>query len=185
MNFRLSEHILTLEALYRSRNDHPLETETIPFIHLDHEGIPGDRHYGYLKKSGGRDKWLHARGTLIANHRQWSAVSPEEMSAVARDMALPRMNPEWIGANLLLSGFPDFTSIPPLSRICIGPEAVLVVYGENEPCDLPMPWIEQGSGLKPSLPFSKAARKKRGLVGWVERPGLISAGDTARVYLPG
>lgn len=184
MNFRLSEHILTLEGLLRSRNDHPLETESIPFTPLDHEGIPGDRHYGYLKKAGGRDKWLYKRGTPIANHRQWSAVSAEEMALVARDMALPFIHPSWIGANLLFRGYPDFTSIPPLSRICIGPEAVLVVYGENEPCDLPMPWIEQGSGQKAAMPFSRAAKQRRGLVGWVERTGIVSAGDTARIYIP-
>jgi hypothetical protein len=184
MKFRISEHNPTLEALLRSRNDHPLETEEIPYVFLEHQGIPGDRHYGYLKKAGGRDKWLHKRGALIANHRQWSAISVEELSAVARDMALPQLKPGWIGANLLFRGIPDFTSIPPLSRICIGPEAVLVVYGENEPCDLPMPWIEQGSGSKAAVPFSRAARQRRGLVGWIERPGLISTGDTARVYLP-
>jgi hypothetical protein len=184
MNFRLSEYHPVLEQLLRSRNDQPLETESIPFAHLNYEGIPGDRHYGYQKKSGGRDKWLFSRGTLIANNRQWSAVSAEELAEISQKMNLPEIKAEWIGANLVFRGFPDFTSIPPLSRICIGPEVVLVVYGENEPCDLPMPYIEKGSGLKAAKPFSYAAKKRRGLVGWVEYPGLISAGDTANIYIP-
>jgi len=32
--------------------------------------------------------------------------------------------------------------------------------------------------------FVKAAWRKRGLVGWVERPGIIRSGDTVNVMLP-
>jgi len=49
-------------------------------------GIPGDRHYGHTRPSGGREKKEYPRNTPIHNNRQWSAVSAEEIGEIAEKM---------------------------------------------------------------------------------------------------
>src|SRR5450432_2003311 len=75
-------------------------------------GIDGDRHVGTSKKAGVRELKFHDRGTEIWNSRQWSAVSVEEIQATAEGMGVPEVRAEWIGANFLVSGMPEFTKLP-------------------------------------------------------------------------
>jgi len=174
----------TVTAILLSTADSKLETRRIDSLSVGFEGFPGDRHYGFLKSAGGRDKPFYTRGTTIKNHRHWSAVSVEELSKIADLMGISELQPEWIGANLIFKGIPNFTKLPPLSRIAIGRELVLVVYEENLPCDLPLPYIESGAGRKPKMGFAKAGKDRRGLVGWIEREGKIKTGDDVHVYIP-
>ena len=154
--------------------------------HLDFklQGVDEDRHRGFTKAAGGRDTQLYQRGVEIKNHRPWSAVSIEEMSQVAQKMGVTELKPEWIGANLLFEGIESFSQIPPLSRLVFendGP--VLVVYEENTPCKYPQPHIEKhiGTTLKK---FAYAAKKKRGLVGWVEKAGIAKANQQIELWVP-
>lgn len=173
----------TLTQLFANDRDSSLPTH--PFLALDLElpGITQDRHYGFDKGAGAREKSLFKRGTEIKNHRSWSALSEEEMEAIAEKMGIPHLDPSLIGANLVVKGIPNFTQIPPLSRLRMG-EVVLVVYEENYPCHLPQPYIEKEFGGKTKLPFSKAGMGLRGLVGWVEREGIIRPDTPIEVFIP-
>lgn len=145
-------------------------------------GIPGDRHFGHSMISGGREKKVYPRGTEIHNNRQWSAVSVEELKTIAHAMQLEMVLPEWVGANLLLSGIPNLSSVAALTRLKFfsGDKmtVVLMVYGQNRPCIYPHQAMEKALGKTIEVPFTKAAATCRGLVGWVEKPGIIQPGDT-------
>ena len=167
-----------------SENDLP--TAAIQQIEVDLDSFPGDRHYGYKTISGGREKPFYQRGTPISNLRQWSAVSREELEIVRNAMGLPELLPDWIGANLLFSGIDSFTQLPSLSRLRSKENngATLIVYEETNPCRFPQKYIDRGAGVESKMAFEKAARGMRGLVGWVESPGILSAGTEMEVWIP-
>ena len=55
-------------------------------------GVPGDRHFGFTRKSGAREPW-YPRGTEIRSGREISIVSLEELAEAARRMDLPATEP--------------------------------------------------------------------------------------------
>jgi len=162
-----------------------IEAQRQPAITLTMVGVEGDRHAGVTMLSGGRTPY-YPRGTEIRNSRQVSLVSVEELGAVAASMRVPTIEPEWLGANVLLEGIPSLSILPPSTRLFFESGAVLVVEGENGPCTIAGAAIQAAypevEGLAPLFP--KAAIHKRGIVAWVERPGLIAQGDSARAEIP-
>ena len=84
---------------------------------------------------------------------------------------------------LVLEGIPDFTHLPPSSRLQ-GPDGVtLVVDMENLPCQEPAATIEKalpGQGKR----FKSAASGKRGVTAWVEREGVLRLGDVVTLHVP-
>jgi len=148
-------------------------------------GLPGDRHYGHTFPSNGRYP-EYKRGTEIRNSRQISIISLEEMQAVAQAINIPHILPEWLGANLLLSGIPALTLLPPSSRLFFESGAVLVVHGENDPCSNPGAIIQKNYPAQPGLSpaFIAAAIHRRGVVAWVENPGAIQAGSLVTAQIP-
>lgn len=83
----------------------------------------------------------------------------------------------------MLRGIPDFSHIPPGSRLQASSGATLVVDLENRPCTLPAKGIEAahpgfGAAFKP------AAKGRRGVVAWVEREGVLALGDRMRLHIP-
>ena len=162
-----------------------LETCRVPRVQVTFEGIVGDQHSGLTRRSDVRVPH-YPRGTIIRNTRQVSMLSVEELAEVARALCIPEVLPEWVGANLAMQGIPDLTMLPPSTRIFFPGDAVLVVDAENMPCTGPGEAIQQHYPDVPKLlqSFPKAAMHKRGLVGWVERPGYINEGDSVYVLLP-
>ena len=79
------------------------ETRAVPALTLTYDGIPGDRHAGMLRPSGPREPW-HPRGTEMRNERQLSILGADELLAVAERLGIERLEPEWIGGNLVLAG---------------------------------------------------------------------------------
>jgi MOSC domain-containing protein YiiM len=147
-------------------------------------GLEGDRHAGLTRPSDGRTPH-YPRGTEIRNDRQISLVSPEELDQIAREMLLPEIRPEWLGANLLVSGVPRLTQLPPSTRLFFSPGAVLVVEHENNPCTGPGRVLaDQFARAGLETLFPQAALHRRGLVACVERPGVIAQGDEIRVEIP-
>ncbi len=165
--------------------DKGFRTTARPALDLTFGGIPGDCHFGLTRRSGGREPW-YPRGTEIANERQLSLVSIEDLAAIARAMELPRLEPEWIGANIVVAGLPRFSMIPPRTRLVFDGGAVLRVDGQNAPCRL------SGRGIATNYPdreglellFPKVAKRLRGLVGFVEKPGLVRSGGSVTAYIP-
>jgi len=159
-----------------------LVTTRETMIEITMEGVAGDKHAGITRLSDSRTPWF-TRGTVIRNSRQVSLVAAEELERIATAMDLPVIEPEWLGANLVLGNLPDFSHLPPGSRLFFPDHTVLVVTEQNFPCVYPGKVIQAQYPDTPRLAqhFPKAALHLRGLVACVEYPGTIREGDTVRV----
>jgi hypothetical protein len=150
---------------------------------LSFAGYAGESHAGLTRPSCSRVLKQHKRGTEIRNVRQLAVVSAEEMAAVAAEMGLAVMDYAWVGASLVVEGIPDFTHLPPSSRLQ-GPDGVtLVVDMENRPCQEPAVTIDKAlPGMGKG--FKRAATGKRGVTAWVEREGVLRLGDVLTLHIP-
>jgi hypothetical protein len=152
-------------------------------MRLSYAGYEGEVHAGINRPSCSRVLKQHPRNTEIRNVRQLCVVSAEEMAEVAATMGLDGMDYAWVGASLVIEGIPDFSHVPPSSRLQ-GPDGVtLVIDMENRPCQEPAVTIEKalpgrGKGFKP------AAEGKRGVTAWVEREGVLRLGDVLVLHIP-
>jgi hypothetical protein len=162
-----------------------LVTRDMPEVKVAFEGFVGDRHAGLMRPADVRTPWF-PRGTPVRNTRQVSLVSTEELELIAAALGLPQVLAAWLGANLELAGVPRLTQLPPGTRLFFPEDATLVMEGENEPCRQAGRAIEAHHPGQTGLAsrFVKAAHHRRGLVGWVERPGVIRPGDKVKVMLP-
>lgn len=174
----------TLEV-FATTSVEDFQTAPVDALELTFEGIPGDRHGGFTRLSGGREPW-YPRGTEMCNERQISILSTEELRAIARRMDIPDLKAEWIGGNILVSGIPSLSLVPPRTRLVFEGGLVIRVDGDNAPCRVAGNAIGQNfpgrEGL--DLLFPKAAQKLRGLVGYVEKPGVLKAGESVTAHIP-
>ncbi|HSI40505.1 MAG TPA: MOSC domain-containing protein [Xanthobacteraceae bacterium] len=152
---------------------------------VDFEGLVGDRHRGFTRGADSRVPW-YPRGTPIRNTRQLTLVAPDELALIARRLELPAVEPCWLGANLVVEGLADLTALPPGTRLHFPGGACLVVEGENAPCRHAGAAVARHHPGRPGLDlaFVNAARGRRGLVAWVERPGDLVAGSAIEVRVP-
>ena len=163
--------------------DASLQATAVPDMALRFGGVKGEAHGGLTRPSCSRVLAQHPRNTPIANVRQLSVLSAEDLQDIADRMGLPALQPEWLGASLVVAGLPDFTRLPPSSRLQAPSGATLVVDMENRPCSLPARPIEaQHPGF--GAAFKAAARGRRGVTTWVEREGTVALGDTLRLHIP-
>lgn len=150
---------------------------------LGFEGPMGDRHAGLTRPACTRVRALHPRDLPIRNARQLSVVSAEELAQIAAAIGLAALDPGALGATLVLAGIPDFTHLPPGSRLQ-GPDGVtLVVDMENLPCQLPAREIA-ATEPEAARRFKAAAKDRRGVTAWVERPGRLRRGDALALFVP-
>jgi len=149
---------------------------------LTYAGVTGDRHAGLTRASGPREPW-YPRGTPMRNERQLSIVGAEELAEIAAALDLPRLDPAWIGANLCLSGIAHLSRLPPRTLLHFPSGAAIRIDGDNSPCRKSGKAIMAHVPDRPDLEFSfvKVAANRRGLVGWVEREGVVRAGDEVGV----
>jgi len=160
-----------------------LRSEPLEEMELDFDGVAGECHAGLTRKSCSRVLSQHPRGTEIANSRQISILSAEDLETIADDLGIEEFDPAWLGASMILRGIPNFSHIPPSSRLQADSGATIVVDMENRPCVLPARVIEAESPGH-GRAFKTAAQGKRGVVGWVEREGLVRVGDVLRLHIP-
>jgi len=179
------DYVCRLVGTFLGGGDH--SSVVVDHLRVSLEGIHKDRHFGHAKLAGVREKRHHPKGTKIWNSRQWSAVSVEELQAIAEAIGWEgNIEPEWLGANLLLSGCPGLTSLPPMTRLVFPEGVTLRVYNANLPCIWPAETMEREGEVpyeKAKL-FAKAALDKRGIVGWIESEGIIRPNDEVQVFLP-
>ncbi|ALC83963.1 MULTISPECIES: MOSC domain-containing protein [Bacillus] len=171
-----------IESLYIAEKQNTFVTEPIKQADLDYGGIPGDLHFGLTKLAGAREP-MYPRKTKIFNRRQISIVSVEECAEIADILGVEKILPEWLGANIAISGFSHFTQLPEGSRIVFPSGAGLVCEGENHPCVQPGEIIQQAYKDEPKLAakFVKAAYGRRGIVCVVECPGKIKEDDQIEI----
>ena len=146
-------------------------------------GVAGEVHGGLTRAACSRVSAQYPVGTEIRNVRQFSVLSAEEMALIAAEMGLQTLDPGLLGASLVISGIPDFSHLPPSSRLQADSGASLVVDMENRPCTLPAKGIEAvhpGHGKR----FKPAANGRRGVTAWVEREGVLRVGMGVRLHVP-
>jgi hypothetical protein len=153
-------------------------TEYVAELQTDLAGIIGDRHHGFTRPAGAREPWF-PRGTQIRSGRQLSIVSLEDLREIAQRLEITHLDPAWIGANILVSGIPNFTRLPWGTRLVCAEGAVLVNEGENAPCRFAGAEIARHHPDCENLDrhFPKAAIHLRGIVASIERAGPIAPGS--------
>ena len=175
-----------LDGLYAALGE-GFVSEPVASIELTLEGIVGDHHGGLTRRSGGREPW-YPRGTEMRNERQVSIVCADELAQAAQAMGIDRIEPQWIGANLVLGGIHDLSRLPPRTLLFFEGGVTIKVDGQNAPCRFAGAEIathypdRDPKALE--LAFPKKAAGLRGLVGWVEKPGTIRAGEMLTVQVP-
>ncbi|MBZ9765933.1 MOSC domain-containing protein [Mesorhizobium sp. CA6] len=173
-------------ALYAAPHDH-FETRAVEELRLGFDGIEGDFHAGATRRSGGREPW-YPRGTEMRNERQLSLVAADELAIIAQRMGIEQIKPEWIGANLVVEGVPHLSMLPAGSLMFFKGGVTLKVDGQNKPCRFAGQSIAEHVGAADqeatALLFPKEAKRLRGLVAWVEKPGVIRAGEEISIRVP-
>lgn len=152
-------------------------------LDLTFDGLSGSVHSGAVRDSCSRVTAQYPRGTRIRNVRQVSIVSQEELERIAATMGVPHLDPARLGATLVIRGIPDFTHVPPSSRLQSQSGTTLTVDMENRPCHLPARSLETVMPGMGKL-FKPAAQNLRGVTAWVEREGSLSLGDTLTLHVP-
>lgn len=182
--FFLEKVSATIKAVLKADDSKTFVTRRIPEANLEFGGIRGDRHFGITSKADSRQP-MYLRGTEILNRRQVSIVSVEELNRIAEELGIESILPEWLGANILIEGFPDFTKLTMGSRILFPSGAGLICMGENQPCTLPGDEIQKQyvDHEKVSFRFVRAGYKRRGIVCAVERPGIIQENDEVQILI--
>ena len=165
-----------------------LHKDAFDSVEVDFEGFPGDGHRGFTRVTWQGDK--DPEGTVRRNERQWSGVSTEELNIITERMDLARpLEASTLGANLCVEGIPDFSELPRGTRLILPSGAVLLVEETNPPCkDMGMQIAaayKTNSGEPADYKlFPKHSMGLRGVVGVVDVPGLIRAGDRVVVEIP-
>jgi hypothetical protein len=163
------------------------QSEPVEELVLGFDGIERDFHAGRTRRSGSREPW-YPRGTEIRNERQLSIVAADELAAVAERMGLTELKPEWIGANLVIEGLPKLSMLPAGTLLFFKGGATLKIDGQNKPCRFAGRSIAENAGMADveagALLFPQSAKRLRGLVGWVEKPGRVVPGEEISVRVP-
>ena len=147
------------------------------------EGVAGEAHGGLTRPSCSRVTAQYKEGTDIRNVRQLTVLSAEEMADIAAEMGLAEVDAAWLGASMVVSGIPDFSHVPPSSRLQGQSGATLVVDMQNRPCVFPAKVIEAAK-LGFGKHFKPSAKGRRGVTAWVEREGVFNVGDRITLHVP-
>lgn len=178
--------VASVAALYAARGG-DFVTAPVGELQLGFDGIADDFHAGLTRRSGSREPW-YPRGTEMRNERQISIVAADELAIIAERMHLAEIRPEWIGADMVMAGLPRLSMLPAGTLLFFAAGATLKVDGQNRPCRLAGQSIAEHAGMADvtagALLFPKVARRLRGLVAWVEKPGTITTGEAVSVRVP-
>ncbi|AKH99549.1 MOSC domain [Hoeflea sp. IMCC20628] len=161
-------------------------TEDVAALEMGYDGINGDFHAGLTRKSGSREPW-YPRGTEMRNERQLSIVAADELAIAAARMGIDRIEAGWIGANLVIAGIPMLSMLPPRTQLFFEGGVTLRIDGDNGPCRYAGAAIAKNfpdmDETSVALSFVKAAKRRRGVVAWVEKPGVIGKGETVTAHV--
>ena len=151
-------------------------------------GFAGDRHKGHTRLTWkGEDQ---PPGTTRRNEREWSAVSAEELAHISERLALTEpLTPATLGANMCIEGIPALSLLPKGTTLVFPSGAVLAVEEYNPPCSDMGAQIATKYHTRHVQPLTsqswlRPASGRRGIVGVIDVPGMIHAGDEleVRVY---
>ena len=178
---RLEGRVISVHA----GDNEDLSKSTLQSISANIEGITGDKHSGKSREAW-HGEWLE-KGAVRRNERQWSGVSAEELVHISRQLDLVEpLSAETVGANLCVSGIPEFSLLPKGTLLVFPSGAVLNIEEYNPPCvdmgkEIASKYTTRsGEPLKPR-DWLRPASGRRGVVGVVEVPGEICVGDEVEV----
>ena len=97
------------------------------------DGIEGDAHSGRTQRTGAREPAFR-RGTTVANTRQLSLVSVEELSDIASRLGIAYIDPAWLAANIATEGAGPITQLPPGTLLRLSSGASIYIAELNSPC---------------------------------------------------
>lgn len=174
---------ITFLGFVPRREGAEIEAEAVTEMPLTLAGFDKEFHAGVTRPSCSRVANIHPKGTEIRNSRQMSILSEEEMEAIAAEMGLERLDPLWLGASIVLKGIPDFTHVPPASRLLSASGVTIVIDVENGPCNYAaktLDTVHPGFGKT----FKPAAKGRRGVTASVERGGALRVGEELKLFVP-
>ncbi|MCK0169942.1 MOSC domain-containing protein [Aliiroseovarius sp. S1123] len=179
-----SDYIATITWLgVTSDRSSTMRSEARDMVDVSYDGFVGEARSGLMRASCPRVTNQYPQGTEIRNTRQISILSAEEMAEAAATLKLDALDPAWLGASLIVEGIPDFTRIPPSSRLLSENGTCFVIDMENRPCNITGREVERampGHGIR----YKQAATGKRGVTAWVEHAGTLKIGDELRLFVP-
>lgn len=150
-------------------------------------GFAGDKHHGPVRETWEGES--QPAGTLRRNERQWSGVAVEELAQITERLDLTEpLSPATLGANLCLEGIPEFSLLPKGTRLVFPSGAVLLVEEYNPPCSDMGAQIAAKYSTHSNQPLTdnmwlRPASGRRGVVGVIDVPGEIRAGDEVEVHV--
>src|SRR5436190_10259640 len=100
---------------------------------LTMDGIEGDAHAGRTQKTGAREPAFR-RGTTVANTRQLSLVSIEELNEIASRLGVTHIDPAWMAANIATEGAGPITQLPLGTLLRASSGACIYIAELNSPC---------------------------------------------------
>ena len=161
-----------------------LASQPLKSVVMGFAGFEGEDHGGLNRSACSRLTNVHPKGTPLKNQRQLTVLSSEEMAETAAAMGIETgLDPCWVGANVVLSGVPSLTILPPGTRLQLPDGGTFVVDMENGPCKFPGEIIDRhhpGQGKS----YPTAAYGKRGFTAFVEREGTANLGDQVEIFYP-
>jgi MOSC domain-containing protein YiiM len=160
------------------------EATLVEELELRLSGVVGDRHATPSRQADARTPW-HPPGLRIANTRQISMASLEECTAVARALEIAEIDAVALGANLMMEGLPQLSALAPATRFKFPSGATVFVTDQNLPCRNPGRHLARRYDRRElEFAFPQKAGGRRGLVGLIEREGLVRTGDEVTVIRP-
>ena len=168
-------------------NNEDYSKEAFESVDVEPDGFVGDKHRGFTRIAASWDP--EPTGTVRRNERQWSGVSLEEIAVIQQRMDLKEpLSASTLGANICIEGIPNFSQLTKGSKLIFPSGAVLIVEEDNPPCIYMGEQIEKVYTTNSGEPvsgkmFPKHALHLRGVVGFVDIPGIINAGDDVVVQV--
>ena len=145
------------------------------------DGIEGDAHAGRTQRTGAREPAFR-RGTMVANTRQLSLVSVEELSEIASRLGITHIDPAWMAANIATDGAGPITQLPPGTLLRASSGASIYIAELNSPCRVAARLIaEHVAYAGDASAFVRHATGRRGVVGFVYAPGTLNVGGELEV----
>jgi hypothetical protein len=136
------------------------------------DGIEGDAHAGRSQKTGVREPAFR-RGTMVANTRQLSLVSVEELADIASRLGIEYIDPTWLAANIATEGAGPITQLPPGTLLRASSGATIYIAELNSPCRAAARLIAQHVAYAGDAAFVRHAKGRRGVVGAGNLKGAV------------
>jgi hypothetical protein len=182
----MKEQVGSLVSVHSGDNEDLSKDERVS-VKAELDGFVGDKHRGFERVAWPGDK--DPAGTVRRNERQWSGVSVEELAMIGQKMDLKEpLTAAALGANICVEHIPDFSQLPAGTRLHFPSGAVLAVEECNPPCadmgeQITAKYTTSSGDPAAGHLFPSKAFGIRGVVGVVDVPGVINAGDKVVVQI--